>query len=286
MQTLFALLAALMGGVVIASMVSAIRLESAPNRALADFAQNESKPDLLDRVGQRLWRYLPLDPARWGLNVEWARLAGKHYSLGRVTANALLYGGGVAAALLIAEAAPLLWLTVPAAAALPFINLRAAANEARTAAERGLPEVAALVAAELAANNPPDKALQRAADTAGVLGLILKGAMAEARSSSRPLFSRKPLKGALVVWVERWRLPSLLAFGSSLDLVAGKGVAGEAMMSRIAQGMSREYREKLLKRAEALESNLVLPSAVFFFVPFMAAIVVPVLLPLFETLRR
>ncbi len=64
------------------------------------------------------------------------------------------------------------------------------------------------------------------------------------------------------------------------------GVAGESVMARIAQNISREYREQLLRQAENLENALLLPTALYISLPFMAAIVLPILLPLFETLGR
>lgn len=284
MQTLYALLSSLLIALLVQHFASRVRIESAPSRMLAAYNATEAEPTLLERIGDRLLRFIPINPAKWQADAAWARLLGLRASLGGTIGRSAMFG--LAAAFSLAVLAPPIWvwLALPVAAALPFIQLRGRANDSRNAVRRALPETAALIAAEFAANNPAGKALERAAATPGPLGLIITGAVSEARTSNRPLFSRKPMKGALTSHFERWGLPPLLAFGKSLDLVSDKGVAGESVMARIAQNISREYREQLLRQAENLESALLLPTALYFFLPFMAAIILPILLPLFETL--
>ncbi len=77
-------------------------------------------------------------------------------------------------------------------------------------------------------------------------------------------------------------MPELMAFVSQLDLVASKGAAGPELMDNIARGLAREYRMRVLMDAEKLESNLVIPATIFFFLPFVAAVMVPLLIPLFD----
>jgi tight adherence protein C len=78
-------------------------------------------------------------------------------------------------------------------------------------------------------------------------------------------------------------MPELTAFASQIDLVAAKGAAGAELMDNIAVGLAREYRRRVMRAAEELESNLVVPAAVFFFLPFVIAIMVPLLLPLLRS---
>ena len=49
------------------------------------------------------------------------------------------------------------------------------------------------------------------------------------------------------------------------------------MMADISRAISREYFEHVMSAAESLEGNLVIPSAIFFFLPFTAAIMLPVM---------
>ncbi len=72
-------------------------------------------------------------------------------------------------------------------------------------------------------------------------------------------------------------LSQVTAFGAQLDLVAGKGVAGAEMMADISRAISREYFEYVMSAAESLEGNLVIPTAIFFFVPLTAIIMLPIM---------
>jgi hypothetical protein len=49
------------------------------------------------------------------------------------------------------------------------------------------------------------------------------------------------------------------------------------MMAEISKAVSREYYERVMTAAESLESKLVFPSAIFFFLPFTLAILLPVM---------
>jgi hypothetical protein len=69
----------------------------------------------------------------------------------------------------------------------------------------------------------------------------------------------------------------LTAFGAQLDLVASKGVSGAEMMADISRAISREYFEHVMSAAESLEGNLVIPSAIFFFLPFTLIILMPIM---------
>ncbi len=76
------------------------------------------------------------------------------------------------------------------------------------------------------------------------------------------------------------RLQELNAFASQLDLVARKGAAGPELMDHIARGLAREHRMRAMRSAEKLESELVIPVSLFFFLPFVAAVMIPLLIPL------
>ena len=67
-----------------------------------------------------------------------------------------------------------------------------------------------------------------------------------------------------------------------MDLAAAKGTAGAEQMARTARDLAREYRDELLQRSERLESDLAAPSALFFFMPFMAAVLIPIGYPLLQ----
>jgi Flp pilus assembly protein TadB len=260
------------------------RVRGTTTRRLERFAGGELKPSWANRVGDRLLDRLGLDPYRWVLLLRWAQLGGHftHWTVGGLVGQATLYGlvGALYAALM---GVAFLWLAAPALFAYPFLRVRSKAQRVQKQVRRALPEMATLVAAEMAAGNAPDQALARASKLPGPLGKLLARALIESRSSGRPLFSRgREIRGTLVDTLAEMRLPELLAFASQLDLVAGKGASGLELMDNIARGLSREHRMRVLRAAEELESDLVIPATLFFFLPFVAAVMIPLMIPLLQ----
>jgi tight adherence protein C len=190
--------------------------------------------------------------------------------------------GGLGLLVLAINPAPVSFLIPLMAFAYPLVRLRAKANTTRKMIFRALPEAAALLAAELAAGVAPDVAVSRVSALQGPLSELFKEAIARSRSSGRPLFSRKPITGTLLELMTSSGIPALHAFGSQLDLVASKGVAGAMLMSEIARTLGQEYRARLQSQVEKLDSRLTLVVAIFFFVPFVALLLFAVLQPVLE----
>jgi hypothetical protein len=280
MQLVFLLLAAGIAAVAVYVIASSLSLEQPASRRLGKFAGTVPS-SMTDEIGGAVLRFWKRDGGSLLGNLDWAQLGGhfEDWSLPTVLGRGVIYGGG--AALIIFLVSPeniLMALLVGAlAGALPAIQVNGKAGEVRKQVGREVPEIAALVAAELAAGNPPDVAIERAAQVPGPLGRLLSRALAQARSGGRPLFTRKPVRGTLVEVLLATGLSELVAFGAQLDLVAGKGVSGAQMMAEISKAVSREYYERVMSAAESLESKLVFPSAIFFFLPFTLAILLPVM---------
>ena len=271
------------------ALVSQVRFEvsgvrRSVTRRLERFAGAEPEPTWMDRMGDELLRVLALDPRRWKHLLHWAHLGGyfSDWTVGGLVGRAALYGlVGALYALLMGAA--LFWLAPLVLFAFPFIRLRSKANQVKKQVRRALPELSTLVAAEMAAGNAADQALARASELSGPLGQVLAKAMAEGRTTGKALFSRGgEVKGAILEYLTALGMPELTAFASQLDLVASKGAAGPELMENIAHGLAREYRMRVLQGAEELESDLVIPATLFFFLPFVAAIMIPLLIPLLE----
>ena len=258
-------------------LAGSLRVRPKVARGLEDFyasAGNEQQAASRgEQIGNRLAERLPFSLETWEEHLHWAQRGGyfKGWGIGRLVFTAMIYAG-VGACVLLVNPAPVSLLVPLGAAAYPFISVRAKANTVRKRVVRGLPEVAALVAAEMSAGVSPDQAVQRAAVLPGPLTSLLSDVLAYSRSAGRPLFGRKPVRGALVEVFSQADLPELLSFAAQLDLVAEKGVAGAMLMNEVARTLGREYRSRLDSEVEKLNGKLMLATAAFFFIPFVLII--------------
>jgi len=258
-------------------LAGSLNLKPKVGRGLEDFyasAGNEQKAASRgEQIGNRVAERLPFSLETWEEHLRWAQRGGyfKGWGIGRLVFTAMIYAG-VGALVLLVNPAPASLLVPLGAAAYPFISVRAKANTVRKRVVRGLPEVAALVAAEMSAGVSPDQAVQRASVLPGPLTGLLSDVLAYSRTAGRPLFGRKPVRGALVEIFAQADLPELMAFAAQLDLVAEKGVAGATLMNEVARTLGREYRSRLDSEVEKLNGKLMLATAVFFFIPFVLVI--------------
>jgi tight adherence protein C len=258
-------------------LTGSLRVKPRAGRMLDEFYASEGDDRQAasreEQIGRRVAERLPFSLEAWEAHLRWAQRGGyfKGWGIGRLVFTALIYAG-VGACVLLVNPAPASLLLPLGAAAYPFISVRAKANTVRKRVVRGLPEVAALVAAEMSAGVSPDQAVQRAAVLPGPLTGLLSDVLAYSRSAGRPLFGRKPIRGALVEVFSQADLPELLSFATQLDLVAEKGVAGAMLMNEVASTLGREYRARLDSEVEKLNGRLMLATAVFFFIPFVLVI--------------
>jgi Flp pilus assembly protein TadB len=286
-QEILILLAATCAALAVASWAARLRVNvgPAPARALADYTGQGQADDPVEKLGNWLLRRFP--SLRSVGNVEtqrrWLGLLGGAPSLPLLLGQALLLGlGGVMLAL--GSGVPLAWSLVVLGALYPFLRLRSGANRIRRSVERALPELTALMAAEMAAGHPPDKALERAAEWGGPLAALVAEAVAGARTKGRPLLGRGGVQGLLLETVDRYNLPSLRAFAAQVDMAAKKGAAGPELMESLARMLVLEYKERSLREAEKLDSRLAVPSVLFFFLPFLFLILTPLLMPVLDLL--
>jgi len=251
-------------------------------RSILDFSSQQKNNSRQERIGQavvnRTSSLISWDT--WEQNLRWAQRGGrmKGVTLAGVAFQAILLGGAGGLLFLFNPSLGAV-LVILGGLAYPFVRLRSAANAVRKRVFRTLPESAALIAAELAAGSAPDLALHRAAMLPGPLSVLLSEALEASRQTGRPLYSRKPMTGALVETMRASGVPALAAFASQLDLVAAKGVAGASLMSEIARSLGQEYKAKLQSDVEKLDSKLVMLVAVFFFVPFVVLLLYAAISP-------
>ena len=271
-------------------LVSNLRLRPKVGRLLEDFyaSAGNNKPIVSrgEQIGERIAERLPFSFDTWEEHLKWAQRGGyfKGWGIGRLISTAMLYAS-LSTCVLLANPSPAALLIPLGAAAYPFLSLRAKANTVRKHVVRSLPELATLVAAEMSAGISPDQALQRAAVLPGSANVLLSDVLAYSRSAGRPLFGRKPIRGALVEVFSQAGLPELMSFATQLDLVAEKGVAGAVLMNEVARTLGREYRSRLDSQIEKLNGRLMLSTAVFFFIPFVLIILGSFIAPVMAIFR-
>ena len=246
---------------------------------LADFFVGEETQETVwsDQIGGTIAARLPISLETWQAHLAWAQRGGKYrnWTVNRMVFLSLLLcvvGFYVAfhnAHALAAWTAPLI------GAAIPFIWVRSAANKTRRRVERMLPELAALVAAELSAGQPAEQALRRAAELPGPLADLLQDALSLSQSSGRPLLTHAIQQGTLREVFGATGLPALRAFAVQLDLAAQKGVEVAERMVEISKVLSSEYRQRLMENTEKLETNLTTAVAAFYFAPMLLVILLP-----------
>jgi Flp pilus assembly protein TadB len=279
-QDILVLLAGATGALIAYFIGSSMSFEQSTSRRLGRFA-GTIPTGMTEEVGGTVLKYFRRDMTGIIANLDWAQLGGSFegWTLSTLIGRCSMFGAaGLIGGFVIGQGNPILALIGAALLGfLTIVQVNSKAGEVKKQVSREVPEMAALVAAELAAGNAPDVAIDRASKVPGPLGKLLGRALADSRSSGRPLFSRKPVRGTLVELLLASGLSQLTAFGAQLDLVASKGVAGAELIADISRAISREYFEHVMSAAESLEGTLVVPTAIFFFLPFTIAILLPLM---------
>jgi len=286
LQQALALLAALFAGLLLMTLAARIDVTrgNTPGRALAAY-RTDTVDTPLEKLGAAVMRRFPTLRSLLGLegHRRWLLLEGQPWSSAATVGLAVVLGiGGLG--LMVISGVPALVVAPMVGFLLPFVRQRSAANKVRRRVQNTLPDVSAMLAAEMAANNPPDRALERAAELGGPLAAILQLALAEQRATGRPLFGRGKVNGLLLEVAGRYDLPALRAFVVQVDMAARTGAAGPELMSGLAHTLIVEYKDRSLREAEALDSRLAVPSVGFFFMPFLFLILVPLMLPVINAL--
>lgn len=242
---------------------------------------NANDQSAFDRYGEK---YIKTRPASLADHLKMAQLGGKYegWTVGGILARSVVYGLGALLYLLVVRPSLMFWLLLPLAMVFPIVRVRSAANDTRAEIQRLMPETSTALAAEMSAGASPEQALSRAAEIPGPLGKILKEALSESSRSGRPAFTTGTAEGVVLEVLARYNLPVLLRFGVQLDQVAGKGVEAPKIMSEVARGFARDYRARVQMAASSLDNKLLAPMTLFFFLPFIAAILLPLLLSLFS----
>ena len=101
------------------------------------------------------------------------------------------------------------------------------------------------------------------------------------RGHGRALFSSQGTEdGILRQRARESGIKELLSLAVQLDAIHRQGMGGKELLSALAVSSAGEYLAEVDRQAEALPNKLIMPSTVFFFVPFTIAVILPVGMPL------
>lgn len=242
--------------------------------------------NMADRLGDGIMDRLGFTIESWEHELMWAQL-GSFYegkSVGSVLGLSIVYVGAGIAYIFIAKAtSPVFFFALAVGAYYPYLQLKGKAGEVRKLVQRGLPEAAALIAAEMAAGSSAETAITRAANLPGPLGRMIRDAVLTAQQAGRLIFSRDMIDGVLVEHFGKYQMTHIEAFARQIDLVASKGAEGPKQMGEVARGLSREYRSEIKSESEKLGNKLLMPMTLYIFIPFMLAIFVPLFASVFQS---
>lgn len=214
-------------------------------------------------------------------NLMWAKRSGKFktWTPSGILMRSLIFG--LAGYVVFVQSFGLSMMTIAitaAAAFFPIVQVRGEADNVRRQVSRMLPEVATLIAVEMRAGSSIDTALSRVAEMPTTVGRLFREALAEQSRTNRPLWSSGAAIGVFVDTMNKQAasgMPQLRRFAKQLDRVSGKGVDSPRVIAKVAEGFSREYKASITKAAATMDTKLVFPTMIFYFLPFLLAIGLP-----------
>jgi tight adherence protein C len=169
------------------------------------------------------------------------------------------------------------WLLVPFAFFVPYLLVKGKGDEAMKKVKRLLPETATVIAAEMDAGATAGQAIERAGELPGPLGRVISLAISQTRQSERAMFTRGVNPGVLMEELNKHGMPELSRFVMQVDRVAAKGVDAPRIMIEIAKGLAREYKSQVQAVSSNMDTELLFPMSIFFFLPFIVSILTPLM---------
>lgn len=275
---------AVFAAVTVYLFTASIRIEPSSSKRMGDFL-DARKESVFDRYGQKWVDRSGLPLGAFRIQLRWAQLGGKYLDLtvgGMLVRSILLALAASAYAFLFTGSLVIKLAIIAIAAAWPLLRVSSAAGDVRKEVARLIPEIATVMAAELDVANSVEQAFERVAEMPGSLGRLLGRVLEQSRQSQLPVFSRGSVQGDACRILSELGMPELARFGSQLDRIASQGIEAPRMMHQVASDFVRSYRSRLLQRASNLDNELLFPMALFFFIPFIVALMLPLMLSLFQ----
>lgn len=226
-------------------------------------------------------------PAGWvraiGRQLYWAQLGDKWggWSVTEVVALHLAAGlGGALLGLLLAptDIVMLCAMTLAGPFLLNLLSLRSPARRVHRQVQAELPELVALLAAEVAAATTLDEALARLSRGSGLGAAWIRRALTGAVGDA--LFSQQGHAGALLREAEASGDDNLIALAINLDKIKQRGTGAQELLAQSARSAAARYVSEAHIRAEKVGSEIILPMVAFFFLPYVVVLLLVLGAPL------
>lgn len=156
----------------------------------------------------------------------------------------------------------------------PGMLLGNASRRVRRRFQAQLPEFIQLVAAQMAAGVSLEEALRRTAQTESLVAKWMRHVLQ--MSQGRVVFTQ------LQKEAEASYLPDLIGLSVQLEFVR-LGAAQQELMAQMASRIAAEYAAGAEQRAERVGAELVIPMVLFYFLPFIAMILILIGWPILTT---
>jgi pilus assembly protein TadC len=158
---------------------------------------------------------------------------------------------------------------------VPAVMVGGVARRVRRRFQAQLPEYIQLVAAQMAAGVSLEEALRRTAQTESLAAKWMQHVLQ--MSQGRVVFTQ------LQKEAQASYLPDLIGLSVQLEFVR-LGTAQQELMGQMAGRIAAEYAAGAEQRAERVGAELVIPMVLFYFLPFIAVILILIGWPILHTL--
>ncbi len=234
------------------------------------------------------WLVERFAPAKWLLDARrqlyWAQRAGQWQNWTEADVWALrltLALGGFLVGLLLQNRG----LTIGGAAfglLYPGMKLSGVAEKVQRRFLRELPEATQNLSLMVATGLSLTEAMERLADGESLVSAWFRDTLAAGRGKAlfTPLAGvgeKAPEPGVLRRRALESGMQELINLAVQLDLIKQKGVGAQQLLDDLATSVARDYNAEVQRRAEALGGKLVFPVMIFYFLPYLAALLTPML---------
>lgn len=153
----------------------------------------------------------------------------------------------------------------------PAMGLGGIARRARRQFQAQLPEYINLVAAQMSAGVSMEEALRRTSRSESLPAQWMRRVIQMAQG--------RTLVGQVIREGEESQLPELISMGVQLNFIQ-RGAGQQQLLAQLSTQIAADYIGQSEMRAERIGGELVIPMVIFYFLPFMVALMIVIAWPI------